>query len=183
VKRNGRRNGASSDSSAGPDRPAPDDPRLRAQREVLKAVLQEPGMTGPVYDTLPAEAFTHPGYAAVHGAVLAAGGTSAGLSGQQWIDAVGEQCSHQTLRSMVTELAVETLRSGGAEHDDANYIGSVLASLQATVVGRQVAEIKSRLQRISPLEDADTYHQLFGDLVALEQYHRALREQALGAHE
>ena len=46
---------------------------------------------------------------------------------------------------------------------------------------RQVAEIKSRLQRISPVEHADAYHQHFGDLVALEQYYRALREQALGA--
>jgi DNA primase len=179
APRNGRRNGPGQE---GPERPAPDDPRLRAQREVLKAVLQEPGMTGPIYDTLPAEAFTHPAYAAVHGAVLAAGGTAAGLSGPQWIDAVAEHCTHQTLRSLVTELAVETLRAGGADHDDAHYIGSVLASLQAAVVGRQVAEIKSRLQRISPLEDADSYHQLFGDLVALEQYHRALREQALGAY-
>jgi DNA primase len=38
-------------------------------------------------------------------------------------------------------------------------------------------------QRLSPLDDADTYHQLFGDLVALEQYYRALREQAIGSQE
>jgi DNA primase len=83
----------------------------------------------------------------------------------------------------VTELAVETLRATGSAEDDARYIGSLLAHLQATVVGRQVAEIKSRLQRISPADDADSYHHLFGDLVALEQYYRALREQAMGAQE
>jgi DNA primase len=154
---------------------------LRAQREVLKAVLQEPAMTGPVYDTLPAEAFTHPAYAEVHRAVLAAGGTGAGLSGTAWIDAVAEHCAAH--RSLLTELAVEALRASGGEQDDARYVGSLLAHLQATVVGRQVAEIKSRLQRISPLDDADSYHHLFGDLVALEQYYRALREQAMGAHE
>jgi DNA primase len=73
--------------------------------------------------------------------------------------------------------------AGGNAEEDARYIGSLLASLQATVVGRQVAEIKSRLQRISPLDDADSYHQLFGDLVPLELYYRALREQAVGAQE
>ncbi|HEY2764692.1 MAG TPA: DNA primase [Pseudonocardiaceae bacterium] len=166
----------------GTERPPPDDPRLSAQREVLKAVLQEPAMTGPVYDTLPAEAFTHPAYVEVHRAVLAAGGTGAGLSGPEWIDAVAGHCA--PYRSLLTELAVETLRAGGGgEQDDARYVSSLLAHLQASVVGRQVAEIKSRLQRISPQEDADSYHQLFGDLVALEQYYRALREQALGAHE
>jgi DNA primase len=47
-------------------------------------------------------------------------------------------------------------------------------------VGRQIADIKSRVQRLSPLEDADEYHALFGDLVALEQYRKALLEQAMG---
>lgn len=138
-------------------------------------------MTGPVYDALPTDAFTHPSYVQVHQAVLAAGGTGAGLSGSDWIDAVAAHCPPQ--RSLLTELAVETLRARGDEDADARYVGNLLAHLQATVVGRQVADIKSRLQRISPLEDADAYHQLFGDLVALEQYYRALREQAMGAHE
>jgi DNA primase len=102
------------------------------------------------------------------------------LSGPDWIEAVAAHCPQ---RSLITELAVEALHAKGGAEDDARYIGSLLAHLQATVVGRQVAEIKSRLQRISPLDDADTYHHLFGDLVALEQYYRALREQALGAQE
>ncbi|MGH3871413.1 MAG: DNA primase [Pseudonocardiaceae bacterium] len=160
--------------------PPRDDVRLQAQREVLKAVLQEPAMTGPVYDALPTEAFTHPSYAQLHTAVLAAGGTAAGLSGPEWIDAVAAHCPQ---RSLVTELAVETLRAKAGAEDDARYIASLLARLQATVVGQQVAEIKSRLQRISPQDDKDSYHQLFGDLVALEQYYRALRDQAVGACE
>jgi DNA primase len=164
----------------GTDLPARDDVRLQAQREVLKAVLQQPALTGPVYDTLPADAFTHPCYAQVHTAVLTAGGTAAGLSGPEWVDAVAAHCA---TRSLVTELAVEDLRAAGSPEDDARYIGSLLTHLQATVVGRQVAEIKSRLQRISPVDDADSYHDLFGDLVALEQYYRALREQAMGAQE
>ncbi|HEU0127876.1 MAG TPA: DNA primase, partial [Pseudonocardiaceae bacterium] len=153
APRRGRRAANGSPLGTDPDsaqRPPAEDPRLRAQREVLKAVLQEPAMTGPVYDTLPAEAFTHPAYVEVHRAVLAAGGTGTGLSGPEWIDAVAEHCPSQ--RSLLTELAVETLRAKGArakgeEDDDVRYVGSLLAHLQATVVGRQVAEIKSRLQR------------------------------------
>ncbi|HWR47695.1 MAG TPA: DNA primase [Pseudonocardiaceae bacterium] len=179
-RRRGGRTRSTPSAENGPDAPPRDDVRLQAQREVLKAVLQQPVMTGPVYDTLPTDAFTHPAYAQVHAAVLAAGGTAAGMSPPEWIDAVAAHCPQ---RSLVTELAVETLRAKGSAEEDARYIGSLLACLQATVVGRQVAEIKSRLQRISPLDDADSYHQLFGDLVALEQYYRALREQAVGAQE
>ncbi|HSL06494.1 MAG TPA: DNA primase [Pseudonocardiaceae bacterium] len=179
-RRRGGRPRSTSSAENGAELPPRDDVRLQAQREVLKAVLQEPAMTGPVYDTLPAEAFTHPSYAQLHAAVLAAGGTAAGLSGPEWIDAVA---AHYPQRSLLTELAVETLRAKAGAEDDARYIGSLLARLQATVVGQQVAEIKSRLQRMSPLDDADSYHRLFGDLVALEQYYRALRDQAVGAQE
>jgi DNA primase len=179
-RRRGGRNRSTSSAENGTELPPRDDVRLQAQREVLKAVLQEPAMTGPVYDTLPAEAFTHPSYAQLHAAVRAAGGTAAGMSGPAWIDAVAAHYPH---RSLLTELAVETLRAKAGAEDDARYIGSLLARLQATVVGQQVAEIKSRLQRISPLDDADSYHRLFGDLVALEQYYRALRDRAVGAQD
>jgi DNA primase len=47
-------------------------------------------------------------------------------------------------------------------------------------VGRQIAEVKSKLQRMSPIEQGDEYHQLFGDLVAMEAYRRSLLEQASG---
>ena len=81
-------------------------------------------------------------------------------------------------RPLVSELAVEALQS--RESDDHRYISGMLAGLQESLVGKQVAEIKSRLQRLSPVTDADEYHELFGDLVALEQYKKALRGQAAG---
>jgi len=56
----------------------------------------------------------------------------------------------------------------------------VLSRLQEVWVGKQVAELKSKLQRISPADDPDEYHALFGDLVALEQYRRGLLEQTNG---
>lgn len=163
----------------GPVLPSRTDPRLSAQRNVLKSALQLPALAGPVYDTLPHEAFGHPAYREVHRAVLAAGGCSAGLSGPEWIDAVREHCAQPTTRTLLSELAVEILPT--KDETDPRYVNGVLAGLQAELVGRQIGDLKSRLQRLSPDQDADEFHDLFGDLVALEQYHKALREQAMGA--
>jgi DNA primase len=49
------------------------------------------------------------------------------------------------------------------------------------VVNRQIAALKSKLQRINPVEQPDEHGRLFGELVGLEQTRRGLREQAIGA--
>jgi DNA primase len=163
-----------------PDLPMParDDPRLTAQREALKAALQEPAIAGPEYDALPEDAFTHPAYAAVHKAILAAGGAASGLTGPALIDAATPHCPQGTARRVLSELAVESLRSKGEA--DSRYIAGLLAAVQENFVGRQINDIKSKLQRLSPVEAPDDYRALFGDLVALEQYRKALRDQAIG---
>ena len=162
----------------GPPMPPRDDPRLQGQREVVKAALQVPALAGPVYDTLPEDVFHHDGYLAVHRAILAAGGTSTGLSGSQWVVSVTEAVTPPGYGRLVAELAVEPLRT--REVDAHRYVSTEMTKLQGALVERQVAEIKGRLQRISPVTDADEYHELFGDLVALEQYKKALRDQAIG---
>lgn len=161
--------------------PNPADPTLWPQREALKAALQCPVLAGPVFDTLTAESFTHPGYAAVHAAIGAAGGTGgagAAMAGAQWIDTVRRHATAPATVGLIHELSVETIRVD----DDKlpRYIGGVLARLQEVWVGRQIAEVKSKLQRMSPVEHSDEYHALFGDLVAMEAYRRSLLQQASG---
>lgn len=160
-------------------RPNPTDPTLWPQREALKAALQYPAIAGPVFDSLTVESFTHPGYAAVRSAIEAAGGMAAGKSGAQWIEAVREQTTSPAAASLVNELGVEAINVEDDEHLP-RYISSVLARLQEVWVGRQIAEVKSKLQRMSPVEQGDEYHALFGDLVAMESYRRSLLEQASG---
>ncbi|MEV0066420.1 DNA primase [Amycolatopsis sp. NPDC050768] len=157
-------------------RPAPGDPRFMGQREALKAALQQPAIAGPEYDSLPEEAFTHPAYVAVHLALLKAGGAASGLTGSALLDAATQHCPEGTVRRVLSELAVEPLRALGEV--DSRYISGVLAGVQESLVGRQIGEIKSKLQRLSPVEAPDDYRALFGDLVALEQYRKSLREQA-----
>jgi DNA primase len=162
----------------GPPRPNPRDPKLWHQREALKAALQTPELAGPYYDALPDEAFSHPAYLALHRAIREAGGASSGLSGGAFIDAVSQACTHQSVRSVATELSVEPLQVKA--EDQFRYVSSVLARLQQILVAGQIADIKSRLHRISPVQDPDEYRGLFGDLVALEEYHKALGQQAVG---
>jgi DNA primase len=181
-RRDGRRAAAharpsKSASPAGLARPDPRDPTLWPQREALKAALQYPALAGPVFDALTVESFTHPGYVAVRAAIVAAGGTGAGVTGAEWIETVRQQAS--AMAGLVNELGVEGIR---VDDDDKlpRYIGGVLARLQEVWVGRQIAEVKSKLQRMSPIEQGDEYHSLFGDLVAMEAYRRSLLEQASG---
>ena len=176
--RTARRRPAAAESPA-QVRPDPADPTLWPQREALKSALQYPAVAGPVFDSLTVESFTHPGYAAVRAAIEAAGGMSAGLAGAQWIEAVRDQTASPAAASLVNELGVEAINVDDDERLP-RYISGVLARLQEVWVGRQIAEVKSKLQRMSPVEQGDEYHALFGDLVAMEAYRRSLLEQASG---
>jgi DNA primase len=173
---------AQADTSA-PDltalRPDPHDPTLWPQREALKSALQYPALAGPVFDALTVESFTHPGYAAVCTAIEAAGGTGTGIGGAEWLDAVRQKAPSPAAAGLISELGVETIRVDDDEKVP-RYIAGVLARLQEVWVGRQIAEVKSKLQRMSPVEQGDEYHALFGDLVAMEAYRRSLLQQASG---
>jgi len=160
-------------------RPDPRDPTLWPQREALKSALQYPALAGPVFDALTVESFTHPGYAAVCTAIEAAGGTGTGIGGAEWLDAVRQKAPSPAAAALISELGVESMR---VDDDDKlpRYISGVLARLQEVWVGRQIAEVKSKLQRMSPVEQGDEYHALFGDLVALEAYRGSLLQQVSG---
>lgn len=170
-----------SEPAAAPKVAMPDakDPMLWPQREALKAALQFPAFAGPVFDSLTPDSFTHPGYVAVRTAIETAGGAAAGIVGAEWIDKVRQSASSQNQVMLINALTAEAIQVDSDERLP-RYIGSVLAKLQEVWVGRQVAEVKSKLQRMSPVDNADEYHALFGDLVALEAYRRSLVEQVSG---
>ena len=161
-------------------RPDPRDPILMSQRHTLAAVLQYPAMAGPMFDALDGEAFSHPGYAAVRAAITDAGGTAAGIGGAEWVARVADSTDDLLLRELVGELAAVPLPVRSVDEIQ-RFVTSIIASVQEVWVGRQVAELKSKLQRISSTEQRDAYNALFGDVVALEQYRKSLKAQATGA--
>jgi DNA primase len=160
-------------------RPDPRDPVLLSQRQALAAALQYPSMAGPMFDALEHEVFSHPGYLAVRAAIAEAGGTAAGLGGAEWVARVADHTDDLMLRELVSELAAEPLPIKSVD-DIQRFVTGVIARTQEVWVGRQVAELKSKLQRISSTEQPDAYMALFGDVVALEQYRKSLQSQAMG---
>ena len=160
-------------------RPDPRDPGLIVEREVLKLAIQRPALLGPVFDALDAACFTAPAYAAVRSAVEAAGGTTAAVAGTVWVEKVAGGAETDSVRDLVTELAVEALQTN--DEEDPRYAGSLLARLQEMALTRRITELKSRVQRVNPVEKPEEYNRLFGELIVLERSKIDLRERALGS--
>jgi DNA primase len=84
----------------------------------------------------------------------------------------------EDLRSFVMELSVEPVRTTGEISD--RYISSITARLNEVALSRSIAEIKSKLQRLNPVENEKEYGEVFAELVDMESRRRALRELAFG---
>jgi DNA primase len=160
----------------------PHDPVIQVEREALKLAIQRPVLCGPAFDAIGPDAFTAPRHAAVKELVAACGGTGVAGNAQQWAALLRERAPEDRTRAFVTQLAVEPLRVPRADGEpDARYADAVLARLEELAVSRSIAAVKSRLQRLNPVDGQATYNRTFGDLVALEQRRKSLLEKAAGA--
>ncbi|GAA4701700.1 DNA primase [Promicromonospora umidemergens] len=165
-----------SQPGAVPQVSAPDlrDPVARAEWLALVAVLQYPQHVPVSFDDLGEEAFVVPAWQAVHTAIRAAGGVTAGreISTALWVAAVLEQAP-EAVAGLVTQLAVADL-----PEDRESAIGAVVEGVVRNVVdhvlGRRVADAKSRLRRLDP--DTEAYQTAFADLLTIEARRRTLRE-------
>jgi DNA primase len=165
-----------------PERYNPADPVMQVEREALKLAVQRPALCGPVFDAIEVSVFTAPPHAAVHQLIAASGGTSSAGSPREWAARLRDAAQDDRVRAFVTQLAVEPLRVPRADGEpDARYAEAVLARVEELAVSREIAAVKSRLQRLSPVEGQPDYNRTFGDLVALERRRKALLERAAGA--
>jgi len=158
-------------------RPDPRDPAVAVERELLKLALQQPQLLGPRFDGLEPEVFRSPAHALIHAAVVAAGGTASAAGGEQWVRAVRDHLTDSPARALVAELAVDPPHT--PENPDRRYASEQLAAVQVAAVSLRISELSGRLQRINPVERTAEYNKLFGELVALEQFRRGLREQLI----
>jgi DNA primase len=145
---------------------------------VLKLAVQRPVLAGPIFDEIGVECFTAPAYAAVRAAITAAGGTATAAAGAAWVERVQTGAETDSVRGLVTELAVEPMQT--ADEDDPRYAGSLLARLQEMALTRRISDLKSRVQRVNPVERPEEYNRLFGELIVLERDKIGLRERAMG---
>ena len=180
-----RAGGQSGPEAGGPAEAAPydlADPVIQVEREALKLAVQRPALCGPAFDVLGPAAFTAPPHAAVRELIDACGGARGAASAQEWVARLRDAAPDDQVRGFVTQLAVEALRVPRADGEpDSRYADAVLARVEELAVSRRIAEVKSRLQRLNPVEARADYNRTFGDLVALEQRRKALVEKAAGA--
>jgi DNA primase len=166
-------------ATAPPAKQLPDlrDPRFVLERETLKLVVQEPAAVARATRDLGANDFTHPTYRAVWELVEQHGGPAA--ADADWAGRLRETASDQSVAAALSALAVEPVPSKRGA-DDA-FVANTVYRLQELTAQRRIAEVKSRLQRTNPVEHTTEYNRMFGELTALEQHRRQLRDLALGA--
>jgi DNA primase len=163
--------------SVAPTQGLPDarDPRLSLERETLKLVVQHPGVIAASLGEVDQDDFTHPAYRAVWGVVAAAGGVAA--ADAQWAARLQGSTSDERLQGLLAALAVEAVHT--SKEPTPAYAAQHVHRLRELTALRRIADLKSRLQRTNPVDEAVEYNKMFGELVALEQHRRDLRERAL----
>jgi len=149
-------------------RPDPNEPRLALEREVLKVRLQMPALARQ-WREIESNAFSHPAYEKL----------------RQYIDLQRDleeinvdAVENEDLKSFMLELSVEPIRTTGEISD--KYVSSIMARLNEVALSRSIAEIKSTLQRLNPVENEKEYGEIFARLVEMESRRRGLRELAFG---
>ncbi|MCX6399485.1 MAG: DNA primase [Propionibacteriales bacterium] len=155
------------------------DPRFSIERETLKLVLQHPIAIGRTTADIGVNDFSHPTYRAVWELIAAAGGTVAGQGDAGWVSRVQDASTDPAVSSAVSALAVEPIPA--TRDVDAWYVAHYVHRLQELTALRRIDEVKSRLQRTNPVEQAADYNKMFGELAALEQHRRMLREKIVSA--
>jgi DNA primase len=150
-------------------RPDPLEPTLMLEREVLKARVQLPSLV-TTWTSIEDGSFTHPAYKALAATINSLGATRSFTT---------EEIADPQMKALFTELSVEPIRAEGEITE--RYIASIVARLREVGISRAIADLKSRLQRLNPVENGDEYNASFAQLVALESTRRSLHDLAVGS--
>ncbi len=167
------------------DEPAPEPapfvsfgaPQFADEREALKAVAQYPHLARDHVGDVHENDFTHPVAQELWRHISAQEWpTSADAS---WVSRISDALPSDDLRRVLSVAAVDPLRA--RESSTGAVVAATIAQLQALTLARRIAELKGKLQRTNPVEETDSYNRMFGELIALEQQHRTMRDRAIGA--
>jgi DNA primase len=151
------------------------DPLVNLERQALKLAIQRPALLGPAFDGMGADAFTVPAHRSVRELIAGCGGVATAGAVRDWVDRLLAAAPNDRARMFLTRLAVEPIEAPGADAEpDAKYADNVMCRIEELSVSRQIALVKSRLQRMNPVTEQAEYNRLFGDLVALEQRRKLL---------
>ncbi len=155
-------------------------PQQFVERELLKLAVQFPTLVAPILDAFSPEEFVTPPYAAVREAIASGGGVTAGAEAADiWVDVLREVAPDDAVRGLITELAVEPIRTRRAP--DTLYAGEFLVKLRLHAVARRVAACRVQLQRLGPNASAEQTEAVQRELWGLQQYEGELRSRGAAA--
>lgn len=164
--RRGRADGPPDAPAEAPARPAaalrlpsPSDRRLEAERATLRLIVRAPEVFGDDWNGLSVDDFTEPAYAALFAGVLAAGDADG-----SWTKRLLSEDADPVLEQLVITLAVEPV----LREPTPAYAAEYSALLRVQSLARQIADLKSKLQRTDPTADQAGYNKMFAQLVNLE---------------
>ncbi|MGW3955632.1 DNA primase [Streptomyces sp. NPDC004752] len=154
-------------------------PVYATERELLKLALQRPELVSPTFDAYGVDEFTAAPYAAVRQAVMEAGGAEYGVQDpQEFLVRVREAAPDDTVRAMVTELAVEAIMRRTV---DEIYAGEQLVTVRRRAVERRIQEIQFTVRRLEAGGDPAQLAAVRNELWVLQQYDQTLKVQGAAA--
>jgi DNA primase len=154
-------------------------PVYATERELLKLALQRPELVSPAFDAYGIDEFTAVPYAAVREVVMEAGGAEQGVQDpQEYLVRVREAAPDDSVRAMVTELAVEAIMRRTV---DETYAGEQLVTVRRRAVERRIQEIQITVRRLEAGGDPAQLAAARNELWVLQQYDQALKVQGAAA--
>jgi DNA primase len=154
-------------------------PVHRTERELLKLALQHPELVSPAFDAYGVDEFTAPPYAAVRRTIEEAGGAEQGTRDPSgYVARVRDAAPDDTVRALVTELAVESVH---ARTVDEVYAGTQLVQVRLRAVDRRIREVQGTMARLGAGGDPERYAAVANELWVLQQYAQSLRNQGAAA--
>ncbi|MFJ2896078.1 DNA primase [Streptomyces sp. NPDC087218] len=154
-------------------------PAHRTERELLKLALQKPELVSPAFDAYGADEFTAPPYAAVRQCIEEAGGAEQGLAdSREYLVRVLDAAPDETVRNLVTELAVEVFHGKSI---DETYAGMQLVHVRLRAVDRRIADVQSSLARLGSNVAPDHLAAAQNEVWVLQQYAQNLRGHGAAA--
>ncbi|MFE0045986.1 DNA primase [Streptomyces albireticuli] len=151
-------------------------PVALTERELLKLALQRPELVAPAFDAYGEDEFTAAPYVLVRRAIEEAGGVTAATDG--YLARVRDVAPDDTVRSLITELAVEAIRN---KNVDEVYAGIQLVQVRLRAVERRIQEVQGSLIRLGSQAAPDHLSAVQNELWVLEQYGRALKDRGAAA--
>lgn len=156
--------------------PMPDrnDRRIGVERGTLKLMLQAPTTFDTSWNSLTLEDFTHPAYRALAENIL-----NVGFQASNWPQAVNDSLEDESLRKLQLSLIVEEVLAQPSE----DYATAYVARLKLITTNRKLANLRSKLQRLNPVQNPKEHKDLFAQLLTLETDRRRYQAESLGVEE